>query len=510
MKARALLLVLVAASAVLVATAAEARRTKTLDTLTIRLSQDYRTLDFQVDVRPQSNMVAGPGYDRLLGWSADGTSFVPYLATSWKLKAKSVVFQLRRDAQCTDGHVLTALDVLNSFKRFINVPKASGTVAMTGIGGWGPGPYHLHANVKKATFSLALDSPCRNLLSLFANIGIICPAGLAALQNDPHALENAEYGSGPYQLVKAVHADQLVYRLRPGWKWGPPSTTTATMPRNLVIKIVQDDTTAANLLLTGGLDIAAVAGPDVERLASNRDFTHEEAPNWQPMNLVFNMRPNRIFADDEKLRQALMTAVDPKQWNIASLAGQGIVSASVFYPGAECYDKSVEKLAPKPSIDAAKQIMQSDGYQFVNGKAVKDGQQLKLNLLTSTQFNQGPDYLDSVFTQLGIDVTLNNLPGGPYGTAVLNGQFDVTVLRSVSNDPAAGFSLRSVTGLPSPQFFNVADTGGGDPVLQKTVNAGLQSIGPHACKYFSIVQKMMLQKHYLLPLVAWHFDIFGR
>ena len=37
-----------------------------------------------------------------------------------------------------------------------------------------------------------------------------------------------------------------------------------------------------------------------------------------------------------------------------------------------------------------------------------------------------------------------------------------------------------------------------------------QSLGQHACKYFSEVQKIMLQKHYLLPLTAWHFDVFAR
>jgi peptide/nickel transport system substrate-binding protein len=506
------MLALIALGALLVVTAAAGSRgAGSLDTVTTRLATDWRTFDFQADVRTQSNMVAGPGYDRLIGWAPDGKSFTPYLATSWKLKAKSVVFQIRRDAKCTDGHVLNAIDVLNSFKRFIDVPKANGSVAMTGIGGWGPGPYHLHANLKKSTFSLSLDSPYRNILGLFANLGVICPAGLAALQTDPRALQTAEYGSGPYTLAEAVHGDHITYKLRPEWSWGPPGTSAKTMPKTYVIKIIIDETTAANLLLTGGLDIASIFGADVSRLEASSALTHKTAPNWQPMNLVFNQRPGRVLADDEKLRQALMTAVDPKSWNTAALAGRGEVSASVFTPGAECYDKSVQKLAPKPSIDTAKQIMASDGYTFANGKATKNGQPLKLTLLTSTQFEAGSDYLDSVLSQLGIDLTYNNLAPTPYGTAVLAGNFDVTVLRSVNNDPSAGFNLRSLSGLvASPVGFNVAYTGGGDPVLNRNVNAGFQSLGQHACDYFSVVQKMMLQKHYVLPLNAWHFDIFAR
>ena len=118
------------------------------------------------------------------------------------------------------------------------------------------GPLHLSANNKKGTFTLASEKPFRGLLSTFSYFPIICPHGLAMVQQDPHYLETHMDGSGPYTLVEAVHGDHITYKLRPEWKWGPPGTTTATMPKTLVYKVYGDETTAANLLLTGGLDYA--------------------------------------------------------------------------------------------------------------------------------------------------------------------------------------------------------------------------------------------------------------
>jgi peptide/nickel transport system substrate-binding protein len=481
-----------------------------LDSVVIREAQDYTSMNILTIIRPVNYAVSSPGYDRLISLDRDANGYVPYLATSWKLTPRSVVFTLRKDAKCADGHMLNAIDVLNSFRAWIQLPKAGGTVASSPIGGWGPGPYHLHANVKASTLSLSLEAPYRNLLAPFAQLGVICPAGLTALQGDPRALDNAVYGSGPYTLVSAKHADQVVWHLRPDWHWGPRGTSAKTMAQTVTYRYVPDDTTAANLLLTSGLDISDISGPDIGRLDGNSSLTHKRQKNYYTQSIVFNMRPGRIFADDDKLREAVMTAVDRQKWNIASLESRGIPATSVFRHDAECYDPKTAKLIPKPDLAAARQLVQADGYTYSGGKALKNGQQARVVVNGSNLMNSGPDYVAQVLQDLGFDVVLQKLDQGPYGNNMLNGNFDVGIVNGSRIVPDAGENLTALQGPPSPSGINLASTGGGDPVYQRYVNAGFQNPGAGGCKYFALVQERILQKHYALPLAEWYYEVFGR
>jgi peptide/nickel transport system substrate-binding protein len=486
-----------------------------IDSVTLRLTSDWRTLDPMVDAGwVYSWGIASPAYDRLLSVGAGGPNapLQPYLATSWVQKAKSATFTLRTDAKCTDGHVLTALDVLNSVKRFLFVPKRSGQVKSGPTGGFGPGPYHLHSNNKTHTFSLSLDKPWRNLLVLFANLPIICPSGLAAAASDPHALEAATYGSGPYTLASLNQGDQVVYKLRPDWKWGPPGTSAATMPKTLTYKLVVDQTTATNLFLTGGLDYGVVIGPDVDRLAEQSSLARYAVPNYQVTSLVFNQRQGRIFADPdgEFVRQAVMTAVDRSKFNQAAYRGTGQVSSSNFRPGADCFEPKTRTLIPTPSLDAAKQVLTTHGYTYSGGTLLKGGQQPKIVFLTSQDIGAGADYVFSVLQALGFDVDFQNLARPAYGASFINGNFDLSIQAGNRSSNAAGEAQDTITGPPPPAGLNYSATGYQDAEMQRWVLAANQSPGQGGCKYWSLVQTRMLQKHYIFPMAAPNFDFFGR
>jgi peptide/nickel transport system substrate-binding protein len=506
--------VFVAAATYAAAAVGSGGRSTALGTLTMRIQQDWPTFDAYVDAgRATSWALDSPAYDRLVSIGRKGAQdpYQPYLATSWVQKAKFVTFKLRNDAKCTDGHTLTAVDILNSVKRFLDVPKRSGAVGSNSIGGFGPGPFHLHANNAKGTFTFASDKPYRNLLGTFANFPIICPAGLAAVKAKPDALETAMYGSGPYTLVSATHGDQVVFKLRPEWKWGPPGTATKNMPSQLVYKVIDNDTTAANLLVTGGLDAALVNGPDIDRLNATPSLDHLRAKNYLTLILVFNMRDGRLFADPDgaKLREAIMTAVDPQKFNQAAYAGQAEVTTSVFRPGSECYDPATKNLVPKPSIDAAKQILTSAGYKYSGGNLLDpSGKPVHIRLNLTTLMNSGPEYIDSVLSALGFDIDFFNGPGAQYGTNFVLGNFDVSIQRGTMVSGDAGAQLFPMIGQPPPAGSNYPAAGYKDAELQRLIQAGYQNPGKGGCKYFTLVQEMLLKKHYLLPLVAPYFDIY--
>jgi peptide/nickel transport system substrate-binding protein len=396
-------------------------------------------------------------------------------------------------------------------KRFIFVPKRTGSTASNSIGGFGQGPFHLRADNKQNTFTINTEKPFRNFIGAFANFPIICPEGLKAVQANPRALETAAYGSGPYTLVSATHGDQIVFKLRPEWNWGPKGTSTKTMPTNLIFKVVVDDTTAANLLLSGGLNLGLVEGADVNRLLA-APLEHKIAPNFKPLILVFNMKAGRLFADPSgaKLREAIMTAVDPKNFNQAVYAGRGSPVTSVFRSDSDCYDPKTKALYPKPSLERAKQIIASDGWAMQGGRWVKNGQPMpRFRLLMTPLMNQGPEYLFSVLTDLGMDVEFVNLAGNAYGQGVLGSNFDVSVFRGTTILADPGIQLTSFQGAPPPDGGNYGYTGYQDPDTQRFMNAGLQNLGQGGCRYFALYQQLVLKKHYLFPLVAPNFDLFA-
>ena len=210
---------------------------------------------------------------------------------------------------------------------------------------FGPGPFQLSANVKTGTFTFKSLTPFKNLLAGFAlGLGsVICPNGLVAAQSDPRALQTGMYGSGPYTLVSATHGDQVVYKLRHDWTWGPPGSDWRKMPENLVYKIITDDTTAANSLLTDAADIGTVSGADVGRLKADKSITTQAAYNYHVFPLVFNFFPGHVTTD-EKVRQALMMSVSQKDWNQAAFNGDGSPSPSILHPKGECYTPKVNKM----------------------------------------------------------------------------------------------------------------------------------------------------------------------
>jgi peptide/nickel transport system substrate-binding protein len=483
-------------------------------TVSVRLPLDYPSLDPMVDGSNSIGWAAiSPGYDKLVSVKKNGNGFGPYLARSWIQKPRSISFQLRTDARCTDGHVLTAVDMLNSIKRFIFVQKRSGSPASNSAGSWGPGPYHLRANNKRATLVLSVDKPYRNLLGLFAGLPVICPAGLQALQSDPRALENRVYGSGPYTLVSAQHNNEIRWRLRTNWRWGPPGTSTRLMPETVVYKVVVDPTTAANLLLTGGLDVVTLTGPDVNRLLSNTSLRYVKAANWHVSNLNFNMLPGRPFAlgEGDALREAISLAIDPKRFNTVVFSGRGHVTPTGFRTNAECYDKASAKLRPAPNLAQARQVLTRAGYTLVNGKLSKGGRPLgKIGLVSSVAFfPNGGAYILSVLEQLGFDIQLSDL-GATYGPTIIGGNFDLTLQFANRPSPEPGQNVNTMVGPAPPNGSNIGGAGQGDPSWTRYYNAALQNVGAGSCRYFALFQQLALKNHYSLPLASPNYDIFSR
>ena len=93
-------------------------------------------------------------YDRLVGTTPDGKSFVPYVATAWKVNSPtSVTFTIRKGITCSDGTPLNASAVANHFKHVID-PAYKANQSYRLLGGDDGGPYAVTSDDDASTMTI--------------------------------------------------------------------------------------------------------------------------------------------------------------------------------------------------------------------------------------------------------------------------------------------------------------------------------------------------------------------
>ncbi len=478
-----------------------------------RVGGDWKNFDIQLSTDGESQLASVMGYSTLLYQDNQG-KLQGYLAKSWKVAPDSVTFQLKQGTTCADGTPVTPTVVKDSFQLFID-RKA----AYLGLL-FGPGPYSVSADDSAGTFTFTTGGPNPELVYSFSQVfpssltGIICPAGVAAMRKDPTALQTKIYGSGAYTLVDAVHGDHWTWKLRPEFNWGPLGTTAKTVgiPETVTLQIIVNDTTAANALVTGAVNTAvgvgSIQGPDVDRLLADRTITHFEQTAYATHFLVFNETPGHP-GTDPAVRQALLTAIDPKVYMQGESNGHAKLTPTVVTSDVQCFDPSVASLAPKPSVDAARKVLTDAGWTLSNGKMTKNGQTLRVGLSTPINYNAGPEYITQQWTQVGVDVVLQNVDFATYAQNALGGKFDTSIFQTNLPAPVMGPMANRMTGQPPPGGSN--NTRIIDPVLDSEAAAARTATGAaERCQHWSNFQKQLWKNWDAEGLDAPYFENFTK
>ena len=436
--------------------------------------------------------IALSAYDTLVNTDANASP-VPYLADSWKVTATSITFALHKGVTCSDGSPLTATAVANSLTHYA-------TKSGFAPGLLGPGPYQITADDSAGTVTVTIPAPNNQLLLAFGHpdSGIVCPAGLASGAD----LSTKSYGTGPYVFDSIVHGQGATLRLRKEWAWGPRGATSSRLPDQLVFKLVTDETTAANLVQAGQLDIAWVQGPDIKRLQSNKAMGVVSLQAGTPNDLWFNEYPGHV-TDDPQVRWALMNSFDPKAYAVAATGGLSgtYPTASIIGPNQNCF-QSMTQYLPKHDPAIAKQILQADGYSpGSDGIMMKNGQPLTINLLASVAVGNGPEYLSAQFQAAGMKVALKKLDFAQWASRYVAGTDDVVVGApggSNSKEPGLSF-LALVTGkTPSNGGQNYFDVQ--DPVLDQLGTQARAAAPGQECPAWNGIAKQMLVGYHFAPL----------
>lgn len=368
-------------------------------TFTLALGADPGNLDPQASAASGLLQATLFAYDSLLSIDAEGT-LGSQLAVEWSQEDNLISLTLHEGITCSDGSPFTAEDAAANLN-WVGNPENQSPM----LGAFLPvGATAEAQSDTELTLELAGSSPF--VLNGLAMLPMVC--GYAVDDRDVLAAET--HGTGPYELTELAQGDRYVYELRDEYLWGARGATAETegLPDKVVLRIVSNETTVANLLLSGELNAGAVIGTDGARLETAGLFV--SATPAITGEMWFNEAADRAMNDGD-LRVALVRSLDLDELAKVATSGQGGPGATfaVSDPVA-CPGDSVSAALPKFDRDAAAQLLDDAGW-----KAGSDGIRSKNGVPLAVTFVQdattGPgiaaaaELAAQTWTELGVQVT---------------------------------------------------------------------------------------------------------
>ncbi|WP_231391755.1 ABC transporter substrate-binding protein [Arthrobacter sp. 35W] len=343
-------------------------------------------------------------YDTLIRMKPDG-SLVPMLATEWTYNSDKTVLtlKLRSDVKFTDGTAFDAAAAAANLERFKagTSPDAQFMAALASA-----------KAVDAATLELTLSAPdpaFLNYLSKDASF-MQSPASFTAAD-----IATKPVGSGPYLLDTAatVTGTSYVYKRNPDY-WDKDLVHYD----NLVLNVYSDQTSLLNAIKSGTLNGA--------NTADNNTLTEIEAAGYKVNPLQLNYAGLLLFdragttnpaLKDVRVRQAINYAFDTKSLLQSLGQGYGELTAQVFPPSSDAFDKSLDsRYAYDPA--KAKSLLAEAGY--ASG--------LTLKLPSSTLFGTSlPALITQQLKDVGITVEFTDT-GNNFIADLLAPKYGVTYM----------------------------------------------------------------------------------
>lgn len=368
-------------------------------TFTTALSANPGNLDPQMTVSSAALQLSAFAYDTLIHINQQG-KLSAQLASAWQVSGKNVTFTMRPGVTCADGSPFTAADAVANLNYVTNPKNKS---PLTGAFA----PPGATATASGSTVTLKLAAPSPFVLQGLAAVPMVCKAGLA----NRKTLANKTDGTGLYKLTENVASDHVTYTKRTGYAWGPAGVTSKTpgLPDKVNVKFVSSMTTAANLVLSGGLTAATITGPDTKRLQSTGLFSTDvqtvQGEMW------FNHAATRP-GSDAAVRKALTQAIDLKQLAKVYTSGEGTQGTTfAVAPPVACPGNSIQSALPTGGVAAAKATLDAAGWKVGSGGIrSKNGKPLALNFVydnaTGPSTSAAAELASSMWKQLGANVTM--------------------------------------------------------------------------------------------------------
>ncbi|WP_283134282.1 ABC transporter substrate-binding protein [Rhizohabitans arisaemae] len=419
-------------------------------TFTYAMVSDPGALDPATAASGFANATLYFAYDTLVHAGEDGKS-VSGLAEKWDVKPDSVTFTLRKDVTCADGSKVTPVDVAANFT-YIADPASKSPL----LGIIVPAGLKAAADDAAGTVTLSTPQPHSFILESTHNVFIVCGKGL----KDRSVLAKGTSGTGPYVLNEVVSGDRYTFTRREGYTWGPGGMTNTEpgQPGKVVLKIVSNEQTAANLLFSGAVNLGVFFGPDRPRVEAAPGLAKDTVP-IAVEQIYFHQGVDRP-TKELTVRKALVQALNMEELGRITTSGTGRPPKSLIMHPGPCPGDNVSGALPAYDVAAATAALDSAGWKAgPDGIRVKDGKKLTLRLAFSTASGSGGqagvEYIADAWRKVGVDTQINAQSTIKMNeTMTVTGNWDVGLFGIGLPLPSQFVGLFS--GTPAPKGGNFA------------------------------------------------------
>jgi peptide/nickel transport system substrate-binding protein len=347
----------------------------------------------------------------------------PWLASqaTYSTDGKTLTFDLRTDVKWSDGVAFTADDVAFTFNMLKQFPTADSQSIWTVTDSVD--------EVDSATVVFHFNEPAVPYLWYIGGLTAIVPKHIFSKMADPTKdTSTPPVGTGPFVLDSFTPTLYTFKANESYWQPGRPAIAAVHYPA------LDSNTTADQVLQTGGLDWAGVYTPNIHayEAASPNNFYYWPASNIVMLYLNLANAPYSDLA----MRQAINLTLDRNA--IVTQGEGGFVQAA--HPSGLILPDNQVYLAPQyanmaygaPDLTKAHQILTQAGYTVSASGAVldKSGNPIKLQVDVVdgwTDWDASAQIVVDNLKALGLDASLNSLAFADYSKAIQQGTYDLAI-----------------------------------------------------------------------------------
>ncbi|QDQ99512.1 ABC transporter substrate-binding protein (plasmid) [Tomitella fengzijianii] len=292
-------------------------------------------------------------YDLLMRYDTEAGEYVPQLAESLRADDADTrwTLTLRDGPEFSDGTPVDADAVAWSIARYVEKKGTHAQVWQASV--------DATTVLDPRTVQFTLSRPWAEFPALLAS-----GPGMIVAPSSVHGDDFTPVGAGPFTVAEFNPQNALVLRARKDYWGGAPHLDTLRFPA------IVEEQGKIDTLKAGGVQLAYVKNAETVHSAIASGLSGwSYTANMSGVALI-NSRPDRAGAD-ERVRKAIVAAINPDTYNNRVLGGFGDPGSAMFPEGSEWFS-GTQRSAFDP--DEARRLLaaaKADGY---DGTLVYAGQ----------------------------------------------------------------------------------------------------------------------------------------
>jgi len=436
-------------------------------------------------------------FDQLI-MSDEKGNLAPGLATAWEMAPNglSLRLKLREGVRFHDGTAFNAEAVKYTFDSIVD-PATGSQGAVDMIGPYerteilGAHEVRVHYRAPNAG---AIDSLTENEMS------IVSPTAAQRLGNTGFA--QAPVGTGPFRFVSWDRGREVVLERNPDYAWAP-SWSTVQGPSNvhrIVHRFIPNNATRVAALEAGEVHAADILPAlDTRRLNDSGKF-RSMVGVAAGLSFGASLNTSKPPFNDIRVRQAFMYAID--RVRLAQNLYFGIINPAYgplasttpeYWNGAEQYYRFDRARAER--------LLEEAGWRMgPNGIRVKEGQPLRA-YFPSLLLPDVAVALQAEARRVGFEIVVENVLKQRQDELLMTNQYEMAVVRWVSNDPGILRVPFHSSNIPEPGKFKFNWARVNDPALDGMIaRAAAATTAAERSTLYRELQKDIMDRAIFLPI----------